>query len=246
MSAWFRKSSRWSVPDSRERRPFPMLPSWRYLALRQAVPDRPRVTASEAWSESKPPGTRFYPSRTSRPVIVVRSADGASRARSKRLPRPPQILWFRPRQHSAACYTRPIRWPGIDGIVIAGATRAELYGQAPTHFLGDSSSSAEHPIPKCASPYRDRSESNPCFTVTVNGAEVRLRWGAPCSKPSQAAEAPPRVQDASAQLALFKPYAGRPVRVEFDRNGAEILDLVLLGRGVPFVEMRLPVGTSGR
>jgi hypothetical protein len=51
---------------------------------------------------------------------------------------------------------------------------------------------------------------------------------APFGGPYRPAEAL-RVQEVLPQLVVLKPYAGKLVRVEFDRNSSEILDLVLLG-----------------
>lgn len=115
----------------------------------------------------------------------------------------------------------------INEIVIAGATRAELYGHTDA-LLADSSLCRTSDPEMCIAIPRQVGV-NPYFTVTVNGAEVRLPVGGTVRQAIASGGGPPRVQDVLPQLALFKPYAGRPVRVEFDRNGAEILDLVLLG-----------------
>ena len=69
---------------------------------------------------------------------------------------------------------------------------------------------------------------NPFLAVTVNGSELPVRLGATVGEAIRTAgERQPNA--VLPQLAVFKPYNGRPAAVEFDRAGPAILNMILTG-----------------
>jgi hypothetical protein len=63
---------------------------------------------------------------------------------------------------------------------------------------------------------------NPFLVITVNGTETTVPIGSTIRAATHL-ERPP------AELKVYKLYGGKPVPVEFDRAGPEILGLVLNG-----------------
>jgi hypothetical protein len=68
---------------------------------------------------------------------------------------------------------------------------------------------------------------NPYMHVEVNGAPVSVGIGATVRAALQAAKQRP--EDALPTLTITKPFAGRPVNMEFDRSTPDILNLSLTG-----------------
>jgi hypothetical protein len=64
--------------------------------------------------------------------------------------------------------------------------------------------------------------------VTVNGAEIVVRWGATVGEAiRESGERQPN--SVRPQLAVYKSYNGRPVPVEFDRASPAIINMILTG-----------------
>ncbi len=111
-------------------------------------------------------------------------------------------------------------------LIIGGITRAHLDRRIKLLETGTASCEALNgamcvTVPK-------RSAINPMITVTVNGAETLLQWGA---RVGMAIDARGRFRsiDVLPQLQVFRPYRGRLARVEFDPSDSAILDLILMG-----------------
>ena len=69
---------------------------------------------------------------------------------------------------------------------------------------------------------------SPFLAVTVNGSEIPVRLGATVGEAIRTAgERQPNA--VLPQLAVFKPYNGRPTAVEFDRASPAILTMILTG-----------------
>jgi hypothetical protein len=69
---------------------------------------------------------------------------------------------------------------------------------------------------------------NPMVSVTVNGTEMLLNWGATVSSAIRAAgELQPNTL--LPRLSIFKPYRGATAAVEFDHTDSAILNLILTG-----------------
>ena len=105
-------------------------------------------------------------------------------------------------------------------VVLAAPTRAELDRQTQAFNSGPAlcdqvPSQACVVIPK-------RVALNPFLVVTVNGSETMVPVGSTVRAAIHLDHVPP-------ELKVYKPYAGKPVPVEFDRASPEILGLVLSG-----------------
>jgi hypothetical protein len=105
-------------------------------------------------------------------------------------------------------------------VVLAAATRAELDRQTQA-FNSDSALCARVPSQMCVV-IPKRVALNPFLVVTVNGRGTTVPMGSTVGAAIHFGRVPP-------DLKVYKPYAGEPVPVEFDRSGTEILGLVLNG-----------------
>jgi hypothetical protein len=70
---------------------------------------------------------------------------------------------------------------------------------------------------------------NPFLVITVNGSETTVPVGSTLRAAIQAATGARIVERVPPELKVYKLYGGKPVPVEFDRAGPEILGLVLNG-----------------
>jgi hypothetical protein len=70
---------------------------------------------------------------------------------------------------------------------------------------------------------------NPFLAVTVNGKEIRLDNGKTVRAAITAGGGSRRGDEVLPSLSVLKPYGGKLVLVEFDRNKSTILDLSLMG-----------------
>lgn len=68
---------------------------------------------------------------------------------------------------------------------------------------------------------------NPAMRILVNGAPMSVSYNATVRAVIQAAKKRP--EDVLPTLAITKPFAGRPVNIDFDRTKQEILNLALTG-----------------
>lgn len=103
-------------------------------------------------------------------------------------------------------------------LVIAGSTRAELEKNVASCDANDRMCVA---IPR-------RVAINQVVPVTVNGAEVMVRWGANVAEAIRNS-GEMRPDALLARLHVSRPYRGQPRPVEFDRTSPAILSLVLTG-----------------
>jgi hypothetical protein len=69
---------------------------------------------------------------------------------------------------------------------------------------------------------------NPLVSVTVNGAEVMVAWGANLGGAIRAS-GEPQPEQLLFKLAVYRAYNGRRAAVEFDPNDPAVLGLILLG-----------------
>ncbi len=105
-------------------------------------------------------------------------------------------------------------------VVLAAPTRAELDLETRT-FSSDPALCAQVPTQACVVIPR-RVALNPFVAITVNGSETTVPPGSTVRAATHLDRVPP-------DLKVYKLYAGKPVPVEFDRSGTEILGLVLNG-----------------
>jgi hypothetical protein len=105
-------------------------------------------------------------------------------------------------------------------VVLAAPTRAELDRQT-QRFNSDPALCAQVPSQMCVV-IPKRVALNPFLEITVNGSETTVPVGSTVRAATHLDRVPP-------DLKVYKLYAGRPVPVEFDRSGSEILGLVLSG-----------------
>ena len=68
---------------------------------------------------------------------------------------------------------------------------------------------------------------NPFLAITVNGSETTVAPGSTVRAAIQTATGARNIERPPTELKVLKPYAGKPVPVEFDRASPEILGLVL-------------------
>lgn len=111
-------------------------------------------------------------------------------------------------------------------LILAARTRAELRERLAAFETGTASCQKLNgdlciAIPKAVA-------VNLCLPVTVNRAEIVVRWGATLGEAiRQAGERQP--QAILPQLKVYKPHGGRPAPVEFDRASVGIFHLILTG-----------------
>jgi hypothetical protein len=105
-------------------------------------------------------------------------------------------------------------------VVLAAPTRAELDRQTRT-FNSDPALCAQVLSQMCVV-IPKRVALNPFLEITVNGSETTVPVGSAVRAATRLDRVPP-------DLRVYKLYAGKPVPVEFDRSGTEILGLVLNG-----------------
>jgi hypothetical protein len=105
-------------------------------------------------------------------------------------------------------------------VVLAAATRAELDRQTQA-FNSDPTLCARVPSQMCVV-IPKRAALNPFLAITVNGSETTAPLGSSLGAAIHLGRLPPN-------LKVYKLYAGKPVPVEFNRSGTEILGLVLNG-----------------
>jgi hypothetical protein len=113
----------------------------------------------------------------------------------------------------------------ITEMVIAGATRAGLDRQ--TEAIDAHPESCGDPAAMCAAIPR-RAAVNAFLWVTVNGAEVTVPIGAAVAGAIRAA-GEQDVKRVLPSLAVYRLYGGKPVPVEFDHAGSDILAMPLGG-----------------
>lgn len=111
-------------------------------------------------------------------------------------------------------------------LAIAASTRAELTRMAAALSAG--TTSCEALGPKLCISIPRRVALNAVVPVTVNGAEVLVRWGADVAEAMRNAGAR-QPNEALASLTISRLYAGRPTAVEFDKSNPAILRLPLTG-----------------
>lgn len=111
-------------------------------------------------------------------------------------------------------------------LIVGGSTRADLDRRI--KFLETGTASCEALNGEMCVTVPKRGAINPMMMVTVNGAETLLPWGATVGT---AISTGGRVRpiDVLPQLQVFRPYRGRPTRVEFNPSDSAILNLILMG-----------------
>ena len=111
-------------------------------------------------------------------------------------------------------------------LVIAARTPAEL--EQRTKALETGTASCERLNDELCIPIARAIAVNLLLPINVNGAEVMVRWGTSVGEAIRGAgiRQPDSVLP---ELAVFKPYRGRLVAVDFDRAGSAILNLTLTG-----------------
>ncbi len=115
----------------------------------------------------------------------------------------------------------------ITEIVIAAPTRADL-DRRTARLIADFSLCRQSDPDLCVVIPR-RVAVNPAVAVTVNGTEVRLLAYSSVRAAVAQGGGPRDPQEILPRLAVYKPFAGKLTRVEFDRSRQDILNLVLLG-----------------
>jgi hypothetical protein len=111
-------------------------------------------------------------------------------------------------------------------LVLGARTLAELKDRASAFDAGTVSCEKLHgelciSIPKTVA-------VNICLPVTVNRAEIVVRWGSTVGEAiREGGERQPN--SILSKLVMYKPYNGQPALVEFDRASSAILGLVLTG-----------------
>jgi hypothetical protein len=111
-------------------------------------------------------------------------------------------------------------------LILAARTRAELEQRVTAFETGSASCEKLNrelciAIPKAVA-------INLCLPVTVNGAEIMVRWGANVGEAiRESGERQPN--SVLPQLAVYKLYDGRPAAVEFDHASPAIFNLILTG-----------------
>jgi hypothetical protein len=114
----------------------------------------------------------------------------------------------------------------VVAVVMAAPTRAELDRQSKA-FEADPSLCEKLASRMCAV-FPRRVGVNPFLIATVNGSETTLPVGTTVRGAIQSA-GERNAERLLLQLTVLKPYAGKPVPVEFDRASPEILSLTLSG-----------------
>jgi hypothetical protein len=112
-------------------------------------------------------------------------------------------------------------------VVLAAPTRAELDRQTQV-FNSDPALCAQVPTQACVVIPKSVA-LNPFLAITVNGSDATVPVGSTVRVAIQAATGARNVERLPPELKVYKLYAGKPVRVEFDRASPEILGLVLNG-----------------
>lgn len=111
-------------------------------------------------------------------------------------------------------------------LAIAAPTRAELARLAAALEAG--TTSCETLGPKSCIAIPRRVALNPVVPVTINGAEVLVRWSADLAEAIRGA-GERRPDNLLATLAISRLYGGRPTPVDFDRMNPAILRLPIAG-----------------
>lgn len=111
-------------------------------------------------------------------------------------------------------------------LLIGARTPAELEERAKTLETGTASCERLNgemciPIPRAVA-------INLFLPITVNGTEVMVRWGTDVGEAIRAAGVR-QPRSVLQNLAVSKPYQGRPVTVDFDRTSPVIFNLTLTG-----------------
>jgi hypothetical protein len=115
---------------------------------------------------------------------------------------------------------------GITEIVVAAATSGEL--ETLTRAMRADNATCEKSGTKMCVVVPRQVAVNPFLHATVNGVDKRLNLGSSVRLAILAGGGSPRMADVP-NLVVLKPYGGKLTPVEFRKDNATILDMVLLG-----------------
>ncbi len=112
-------------------------------------------------------------------------------------------------------------------IIIAAPTRAELERRA--KMLGIGTASCEKLNHEMCVAVPKQVAVNGLVPVTVNGAQTWVTWGTNIGGVIRAAAGDRRTNTILPKLAVYKPYDGKVVRVEFEHADTAIFNLIVSG-----------------
>jgi hypothetical protein len=110
-------------------------------------------------------------------------------------------------------------------IIIAAPTRTEL--ERRTKILAAGTASCEKLSNQMCTAVPKQVAINGLTPVTVNGAQTWVTWGTNIGGVIR--EGQQRQANLLAKLAVYKPFNGKPVKVEFDRGNSSIFNLTVSG-----------------